>query len=80
MSKSNLTWYKSKARKIMRNVRALKQTEIAETLSESRQVISYRMKNVYERELSDWVQILDLAGYEITEKEEVEEWVREQVK
>lgn len=70
MPKSHLTWYKTRARRIFRDVKALKQKEIAILLNESSQVISYRIKNVYEKELSDWIQILDLAGYEIKEKEE----------
>lgn len=70
MPKSTLTWYKTRARRIFRDVKALKQKEIAILLNESSQVISYRIKNVYEKELSDWIQILDLAGYEIKEKEE----------
>lgn len=69
MPKSTLTWYKSKAKRIMRNVRALKQKDIGLELNESQQTISYRIKNVYEKELSDWILILNMAGYEIVEKE-----------
>lgn len=69
MPKSTLTWYKSKTRRIMRDIKALKQKDIATEINESQQVVSYRIKNCYEKELSDWVRILDLAGYEIKEKE-----------
>lgn len=71
MPKSTLTWYKTKTKRIMRDVRALKQKDIAREINESQQTISYRINNVYERELTDWIRILDLAGYEVREKEEV---------
>lgn len=70
MPKSTLTWYKTKTKRIMRDVKALKQKDIAQEINESQQVISYRINNVYEKELTDWVRILDLAGYEIIEKGE----------
>ncbi|MCQ2771218.1 MAG: hypothetical protein MJ236_05410 [Clostridia bacterium] len=70
MPKSTLTWYKSRTNRIMRDVRALKQKDIANEINESQQVISYRINNVYEKELNDWIRILNLAGYEITEKGE----------
>lgn len=70
MPKSTLTWYKTKSRRILRDVKALKQKEIAFAINESQQVVSYRIRNTYEKELNDWIQILDLAGYEIREKEE----------
>ena len=73
MPKSTLTWYNSKARRIMRDVKALKRREIAEAINESQQVISYRVLHVYEEQLIDWIRILDLAGYEIREKEEFED-------
>lgn len=72
MPKSTLTWYKTKTKRIMRDVRALKQKDIAHEINESQQVISYRINNVYERELTDWIRILNLAGYEIREREEIE--------
>lgn len=70
MPKSTLTWYKSKARRIMRDIRALKGTDIAEAINQSQQVTSYRILHMYEKQLNDWILILDLAGYEIKEKEE----------
>lgn len=73
MPKSTLTWYKSKAKRIMRDVRALKGREIAEAINESQQVASYRLNHMYEKQLNDWILILDLAGYEIKEKGEVYE-------
>lgn len=69
MPKSTLTWYKTKTKRIMRDVKALKQKDIAQEINESQQVISYRINNVYEKELVDWIRILNLAGYEIKEKE-----------
>lgn len=71
MPKSTLTWYKTKTKRIMRDVRALKQKDIANEINESQQTISYRINHVYEKELTDWIRILNLAGYEINEKEEV---------
>lgn len=76
MPKSHLTWYISKTKEVMRAIRGLKQKDIADTICESPQVISYRLKNVYEKELEDFILILDLAGYEIKKKEE-EEWVKQ---
>lgn len=73
MPKSTLTWYKSKAKRIMRDVKALKGKDIAEAINESQQVTSYRILHCYEKQLNDWILILDLAGYEITEKGEVDE-------
>lgn len=70
MSKSTLTWYKSRANRIMRDIKALKRQEIATELNESHQVISYRVKNVYQKQLEDWLRMLDKAGYEIVEKGE----------
>lgn len=70
MPKSTLTWYKSKSKRIMRDVKALKGKDIANAINESQQVASYRILHVYEKQLNDWIQILDLAGYEIREKEE----------
>lgn len=69
MPKSTLTWYKTKSRRIMRDVKALKQKRIAEEINESQQTISYRINNLYESQLNDWIRILNLAGYEIVEKE-----------
>lgn len=68
MPKSTLTWYKSKAKQIMCDVKGLKNKEIAEAINESQQVTSYRVLHMYEKQLIDWILILDLAGYEITEK------------
>lgn len=70
MPKSTLTWYKTKAKRIMRDVKALKQKDIGIEIGESQQTISYRMNNVYEKELTDWIRILHLAGYEVKEIEE----------
>lgn len=54
----------------MRDVKALKQKDIAIEINESQQVVSYRIKNLYTEQLDDWIRILNLAGYEIVEKEE----------
>lgn len=70
MPKSTLTWYKTRAKRIMRDVRALKQKDISAEINESQQVVSYRLRNTYENDLCDWIRILNLAGYEIKEREE----------
>lgn len=70
MPSVNLTWYQPKVRRIMRDVSALKQKEIAEIEGVTRQAVSKKMGNkVYAASLTIWIQILDLAGYEIREKE-----------
>lgn len=66
----NIVWYASKVRRIMRDVKALKQREIAEIEGVTRQAVSKKfISNTYKDELTNWIQILDLAGYEIREKE-----------
>lgn len=55
----------------MRDIKALKRKEIAEIKNISHQAVSKSINNgKYEVELGDWIQILDLAGYEIREKTE----------
>lgn len=68
MPKSTLTWYKSKSNRILKDFRLLKQKDIATTINESQQTVSYRIKNVYPVVLPDIIRILDMAGYEIVEK------------
>lgn len=71
MPRINLTWYAPKVRRIMRDIKALKRKEIAEIKNISHQAVSKSINNgKYEVELGDWIQILDLAGYEIREKTE----------
>lgn len=69
MPKSTLTWYKSKARRIVKDLRLVKQSVIATELNESQQVISYRMRNVYQKQFEDTLRLLALAGYEVVESE-----------
>lgn len=68
----NLTWYSKKVRRIMRDVKALNQREIAEIEGVTRQAVCKKMNTgSYETGLTHWIQILNKAGYEIIEKEEV---------
>lgn len=68
----NITWYAPKVRRIMRDVRALKQKDIADIEGITQQAVSKKQKNrTYDTVLTNMIQILDLAGYEIREKEEV---------
>lgn len=70
MPKSTLTWYIPKAKRIMKDIRNLKQKDVAKELNESQQTISYRIRNLYQGQLEDWLRLLDLAGYEIKRIEE----------
>lgn len=66
----SLVWYQSKVKRIMRDVASLKRREIAEIKGITHQAASKGIvSGKYQRELADWIQILDLAGYEIVEKE-----------
>lgn len=69
MPKSTLTWYKSKAKKLIREFRLTPQRELAATVNVSQQVMSYRLKNVYPKALEDLIRLLDISGYEIVEKD-----------
>lgn len=70
MPKVNITWYQPKLRRIYKDVKALKRKDIAEIRNISHQAVSQNIINgKYEGELADWIQILNLAGYEIREKE-----------
>lgn len=71
MPRVNLTWYQPKVRRIMRDVKSLKRKDIAEIRNISSQAVSKGINNgQYTDELTNWIQILDKAGYEITEKGE----------
>ena len=73
MPACNLTWYQPKVRRIMKDIKALKRSEIAEILSISHQAVSKNIKNgKYESDITWLIQILDKAGYEIKEKNEEE--------
>lgn len=70
MSKSKLTWYKSKARLLLKLVKCEKRQDIANLINESQQTISYRIGHQYQEQLEDWLRILDFIGYEVREKDE----------
>lgn len=71
MPRVNLTWYQPKVRRIMKDVKALKRKEIAEIRNISSQAVSKGINNgQYTDELTNWIQILDKAGYEVREKGE----------
>lgn len=70
MPRVNLTWYQPIVRRIYKDISNLKQREIADIEGVTRQAVSHKMvTNTYKKELTNWVQILDKAGYEIREKE-----------
>lgn len=69
----NITWYAPKVRRIMKDVKHLKLRQIAEIEGVTRQAVSKKMvSNSYKESLTNWIQILNLAGYEITEKKNEE--------
>lgn len=73
MAKSNLNWFKSLSKRIMRDFLALPQKDICIAINAKQPTVSYRLHNVYPVILPDIIRILDLAGYEIVEKQEEEE-------
>lgn len=68
MARCYLTKHGSEANHILKVIKGLKQKDIADELGQSRQVISYRMKNVYPKEIEEFITILDMAGYDIVER------------
>ncbi|MBQ0089300.1 MAG: hypothetical protein KBT27_08205 [Prevotellaceae bacterium] len=67
----NLVWYQPKVRRILKDIKGLKQVDIARELGLTRSAINKAMsRNKYEKDLIEMIQILNLAGYEIREKEE----------
>lgn len=70
MPSINITWYAPIVRRIMKDVEHLEKKQIAEIEGVTRQAVSKKMNNKsYRTGLENWIQILDLAGYEIREKE-----------
>lgn len=69
MSKSTLTWYKSKAKRIVKDLRLVKQKTIATTINLDQSTISRQINGSWQKELEKWLRLLDLAGYEVIEKE-----------
>lgn len=71
MSKCKLTWYKTKANKLMKLLRGEKQKDIMILLNLNNvQTVSHRMREVYPEQLEEWLQLLDMIGYEVREKDE----------
>ena len=70
MPPSTLTWYKTKANKILKSISCLKQKDLAFLISVSPQTFCYRMKHLYPQEFMDFIRLLDAAGYEIKRKQE----------
>ena len=71
MPKSTITWYKTQANRIMHDIKELGQMDIAIEINESQQVISYRIRHLYQEQLEDMLRILKLAGYEIVKKDDM---------
>lgn len=72
MPKSTLTWYKTKSKRIVNELKLIKQKELASAINESQQTVSYRINHLYQEQLEDWLRLLDILGYEVKEKEDVE--------
>ena len=70
MPKSTLTWYKSQANKIMKDLRKVKQKDIATELNKSPQLVNQNLKEYYPRMIEDVLRMLALAEYEVVKKEE----------
>lgn len=72
MSKCLLNPSKNLSRKMIRNLKALPQKDISIELNVTRQAVS---KNIldggYEELLTKAIRLINLAGYEITEREEL---------
>lgn len=64
-----ITWYKTKAARLIKMFRIVPQKDMATLLNISQQTYSYRLRNVYPGQLEDLIRMLDAIGYEITEKE-----------
>lgn len=71
MAASSLTWYKTKAKKLIKAIRFEKQGDMAALLNMPQPTFSYRIRNVYPGMLEDLLRLLDVAGYEVVEKEQV---------
>ena len=71
MPKSTLTWYKSKAKRIVMILKGFKQQFLADELNTTQQNISYAFKSdEFQRNLETCLQLLNIAGYEVKEKGE----------
>jgi len=73
MPASTLTRYKTQANKIMKDIRLLKNKDVAIMLNVSPQVVTYRIKTFYPKEFPNIIRLLNMAGYEIRKIEEEEE-------
>lgn len=69
MARPRSTWYQKQTRRIMLAIADVKQADIAHEINQSQQTVSYRINKVYPQVIEDLVRILELAGYEIKEKE-----------
>lgn len=69
MPRSTLTWYISKANKLIKEIKQVPQNEMSILLNISQQTYSYRINHIYPDRLSELIRMLDAAGYEIKEKE-----------
>lgn len=69
MSKTTLNPHLNKARKVIRNLKAINQREIATELRITQPAVSYGIKNGYLADIEKVLILLDLAGYEVKEKE-----------
>lgn len=68
MAKVILTKERRMADRIIRSLP--KQTLVASELGVSPQKLNYRIKNVYPDEMAEFIKVIELAGYEIAERED----------
>ena len=71
MPKSNLNWQRNKARRIMKDLLLVRQKDIALEIGVNQPTVSHHLNGNWPKEIEKWIRLLDLAGYEIREKEEV---------
>lgn len=71
MPKSNLNWQRNKARRIMKDLLLVRQKDIALEIGVNQPTVSHHLNGSWPKEIEKWIRLLDLAGYEIKEKEEV---------
>ena len=69
MARSYLTWYKTKTNQILKMLRLIPQRKLAEVLNISQPAVNYKINTQYPKLFAEFIQVLDVAGFEIREKE-----------
>lgn len=70
MSKSTLTPHEIQlSRKILRNLKAIKQKDMATELNTNKSTMSYWINTYIPKWLPKFIKVIELGGYELVEKE-----------